>query len=67
MKHRARIPFLSTFKESARKAKSEGKTPVVVLVEKRSTTPLVICRLADLKRIADELPDDTTVSENESQ
>jgi hypothetical protein len=57
VKHRKRIPFLATFKETSKSAKEEGKTPLVVIVEKGSTIPLVICNLHDLPKVAKELPE----------
>lgn len=51
IKARKKIPFLKTFKESHIKAVNEGKVPAIVMVEKGSKIPLLICNLNDVDEI----------------
>jgi len=52
IKHLKRIPFLTLFKETIKKAKVEKKIPVVVFVERNSRTPIVMCDINNLKKIS---------------
>ena len=52
IKHRKKIPFLKTYKETIMKSKKEKKTPLVVFIEKNSRTPIVMCDINNLKKIA---------------
>jgi len=55
IKHRKFIPFLKTFKETILKAEKEDKVPLVVFVERYSKTPIVMCDIRDLRKIAEAL------------
>lgn len=58
IKYRKKIPFLTLFKETIKKAKEENKIPVVVFVEKGSTTPIVMCDINNFKEISPFLKDE---------
>ncbi|MCK5293660.1 MAG: hypothetical protein KAJ49_03335 [Arcobacteraceae bacterium] len=55
IKYRKKIPFLTTFKDTIKKAKEETKTPLVVFVEKGSQTPILMCNLKDIRKIAQKI------------
>lgn len=52
VKHRKRIPFFKTFRESLESAKKEGKTPIVIFKEKGAKFEILMIRVDDfLKEI----------------
>jgi len=51
IKHRKKIPFYKTFKETVKEAKKEKKIPMVVFHEKGSHDSIVMIKLKDLKEM----------------
>lgn len=58
VKHRSKMPFAKLWHEVMDGAKLEGKTPLIVLIEKGSKNPMVMCSIHDIKKIASELIED---------
>lgn len=54
IKHRARIPFMATYKEAVTNAKKEGKTPMVIFHQKHCHDPIVMISLKDFMEVTHE-------------
>lgn len=54
-KTRKKMPFARLYKDTVEKAKRENKIPVIVLFEKGSHNPMILCSIYDIKKIANEI------------
>lgn len=55
VKLRKKLPQAALWREVKAAASAENKIPVIVLIEKHSRYPIVLCALEDLQAIAKEM------------
>ena len=55
IKHRAKIPFFATWKETVSRVKAENKIPMVVLHQKQSRENIVMMSLDEIEELPGEL------------
>lgn len=55
VKHRKKIPGDSLWNKTIELSKKENKIPMVVFIKKGSHNPLILCNLADIKKISEQI------------